>query len=119
METGARPELWKRLCYKKSVEGIEKVNIFYRSLKAARKAVFRDIVSLIHLGAISYTESEGSRITLYVRLEWATEITETTFFQQLSDLENRKHISFCLKHDDSHSRDCRYLSLIRDSLPVF
>ncbi len=64
----------------------------YGMLRAPEKAYIRDLAYLLQLGAIR----EGffdSRIYVSARLEWATEITETKFFEEMNRLPKAKTIA--------------------------
>jgi len=64
----------------------------YKGLKDAHKAVIRDLNSLLHIRALELQVSgdQGKRYDLTIRLEWATEITETDFFERLRSLPKAK-----------------------------
>jgi Fic family protein len=63
----------------------------YRSLKAAPKAMIRDLNGLIQLGAVALDqESATAAVNASVRLEWPTEITETEFFERIRNLPRAK-----------------------------
>jgi len=70
-----------------------KVYHLYKTLKNPTKAFYRDINELIALRAISYTKTENI-YNMFVRLEWATEITESEFFQKIKNLPKSKFPSF-------------------------
>jgi hypothetical protein len=61
----------------------------YRALKAVSKALVRDIKHLLQLKAIEI-DGPPDRITIAVRLEWATEITETEFYREINKLPAAK-----------------------------
>lgn len=71
----------------------KKVVVFYKDLKNPTKAFYRDLNELISLRAISYTKHENI-YNMFVRLEWATEITESDFFQKSKELPKAKSQSF-------------------------
>ncbi len=73
---------------------IDRVEGGYRSLKEPRTAIVRDINSLIGLGALKFEKLETGSFRIGVRLEWPTEITETTFFEQLKKLPKSKTHAF-------------------------
>lgn len=66
----------------------------YKRLSVPLKALARDLSDLDHLGAIKLEELPGGKYRLAVRLEWPTEITETTFFERLKALPKAKTYSF-------------------------
>lgn len=61
----------------------------YNDLKAPARAFIRDLNYLIRLKAIR-AERTGETYFVLVRLEWATEITETTFYQEINKLPEAK-----------------------------
>ena len=61
----------------------------YQDLKAPVKAFFRDLNYLLRLKAIKATP-HGDTFLVSVRLEWATEITETEFFEEINKLPEAK-----------------------------
>ncbi len=67
----------------------------YKPLKDGWKAYIRDIVNLDELEALRLRRDNSSdgkkpRFFLQIRLEWATEVTETTFFEQAKKLPKAK-----------------------------
>ncbi len=67
----------------------------YKPLKEPWKAYVRDVLSLDHLQAIaivmSDTGTEGKKkYDLHIRLEWATEVTGTAFFEQVKKFPKAK-----------------------------
>ncbi len=73
---------------------IERVDGAYNSLKEPRTAIIRDLNSLIGLKALKFERIEGGSFRIGVRLEWPTEITETTFFEHVKNLPKAKTHSF-------------------------
>lgn len=71
----------------------KKVHHLYKDLKNPTKAFYRDVNILIGFKAIGYTKNENI-YNMFVRLEWATEITESEFFKHLKDLPKAKSQSF-------------------------
>lgn len=69
------------------------VRYLYKNLSNPTKAFYRDINNLIALKAIRYTKNQNV-YNIFVRLEWATEITESEFFRQSKDLPKAKSHSF-------------------------
>ena len=61
----------------------------YSQLKMPRRAFFRDLNHLISLGAVWAEEKNGQPV-LSVRLEWATQVTETSFYETLRNLPEAK-----------------------------
>jgi len=72
----------------------KKVHHLYKNLSNPTKAFYRDVNILIGLKAIGYTKNEKNVYNMFVRLEWATEITESEFFQHSRDLPKAKSTSF-------------------------
>ncbi len=63
---------------------------WYGGLKSGRKALVRDVRSLLGLSAIAYTSGVGEPTRLAARLEWPTEITETKFYEWVKALPKAK-----------------------------
>ena len=61
----------------------------YARLKAATKAISRDLDHLFQLRAITAATKEG-RTQIWARLEWPTEITETEFYKEIDKLPSAK-----------------------------
>lgn len=74
-------------------ELVQKLIEAYGQLKSVSKAIRRDLLELVHLGAIT-AEKRGDRVILRVRLEWPTEITETEFFARVKSLPRAKTHAF-------------------------
>jgi Fic family protein len=66
-----------------------KVELVYKSLGNPWKAYLRDLVHLLGLGAIDAIK-EGDTFNIFVKLEWATEITESVFFEKIKKLPKSK-----------------------------
>jgi len=66
----------------------------YQPLKAGAKAKFRDMVHLLDLDAIRLRRSEGNPATVYVNLDWPTQITETGFLEKVKKMPKAKSYSF-------------------------
>jgi Fic family protein len=68
----------------------------YGDVQNPSKALMRDVNHLISLGMIAFRQepSEAGRYTLWARLEWPSEVTETEFFRQLSALPRVKGTLF-------------------------
>jgi Fic family protein len=71
----------------------KKVGLIYKNLSNPHKALIRDLNYLLGLHAIGYTK-EQNIYTFFVRLEWATEITESEFFEKTKQLPKAKTQSF-------------------------
>ncbi len=71
----------------------KKVHHLYKNLNNPTKAFYRDINILISLKAIRYIKNQNV-YNMFVRLEWATEITESEFFRQSKELSKAKSHSF-------------------------
>lgn len=75
----------------------KKVNHLYRNLSNPNKAFVRDISILIGMHAVDMKkdkDKDKDTINLSVRLEWATEITESEFFKHSKELPKAKSHSF-------------------------
>ncbi len=75
-------------------ELVQRTSSHYVSLKNQRKAVIRDLSALIALKAVKIEEGADKRAWLSVRLEWPTEITETKFFEYITNLPKAKTHKF-------------------------
>jgi Fic family protein len=74
---------------------VRRLDGHYRSLKNPRKAVIRDLTDLIELQAVSAAKTESSgEVTVSVRLEWPSEITESAFFERIKQLPKAKTHAF-------------------------
>jgi Fic family protein len=65
----------------------------YRALKGAETAFIRDLNYLLGLGAITIESvdiDKDEAFMISVRLEWATEITETAFYEELEKMPEAK-----------------------------
>lgn len=62
----------------------------YVSLTGPMRAFVRDLNGLTGLGAIEVAEEARERYMIVVRLEWATEITETEFYKEINKLPAAK-----------------------------
>ena len=69
---------------------------YYRELKAPHRAYIRDLNQLGRMGAIHVRKEpqkarpEASQYLVSVRLEWATEITDTEFYHMINQLPEAK-----------------------------
>ena len=59
-------------------------------LKNPVLALHRDLVYLLHLGAIALRRDADDRLVLNVNLDWPTQITETEFFKKVKSLPKGK-----------------------------
>lgn len=68
----------------------------YGDVQNPGKAVLRDINYLISFGTIGFRQelSENGKVTLWARLEWPSEITETEFFKKVSEFPRAKGTLF-------------------------
>ncbi|HKN23106.1 MAG TPA: Fic family protein [Terracidiphilus sp.] len=71
----------------------------YSNVRNPGKALLRDINHLVALGMIAFRQGppesgKVAKIVLWARLEWPSEVTETEFFRQLSDLPRVKETLF-------------------------
>jgi Fic family protein len=72
----------------------ERLRPRYSSLRNPEKGQLRDIMALIHLGAIETVRGDRNEVKLGLRLQWPTEITETAFFERLKALPKAKTYAF-------------------------
>jgi Fic family protein len=72
--------------YREFYEVMEK---HYRTLRIPARAYVRDLNHLLRLGAITVTKQDDEYF-IAVRLDWATEITETQFFREINRLPEAK-----------------------------
>ncbi len=63
---------------------------FYAKLGNPNDSYIRDLNYLLGLKAIGYERTKDGQITLFPRLEWPTEITETDFYQRIKALPKGK-----------------------------
>ena len=73
---------------------IERLRQDYSGLKNPVRALVRDVNYLQGLKALAVTKDEDERYWLNVRLEWPTEITESTFFSMVRKMPTAKTHSF-------------------------
>lgn len=66
----------------------------YQSLKKPTEGFLRDLSHLIGLGAINAQKIGEGRYEIGLRLQWATEITETDFFEKVKQLPKAKSHPF-------------------------
>ena len=69
---------------------VNAVDRHYFQLKNPMKALIRDVNQLISLRAITAEKSEVGKYRIRLRLEWATEITETAFFEAVKRFPQAK-----------------------------
>jgi Fic family protein len=67
---------------------------FYHALSNPHKAIIRDLNYLIGLKALGFEKLPDQKYRIFVRLEWPTEITETEFFKQVTQLPKSKTHAF-------------------------
>lgn len=72
----------------------EKTRYSYASLSNPYPAFIRDLNYLIQLKAISYDKPDEKKYDLFVRLDWATEITETEFYERVKEMPKAKTYKF-------------------------
>ena len=72
----------------------ERLHGHYVHLNNPGKALTRDIIYLIHIGAVGCKKSADNKDQLFVRLEWPTEITETEFFARVQKMPKAKTHGF-------------------------
>jgi hypothetical protein len=73
---------------------IEETARQYASLSNPLKALVRDVNYLREIGAVVVHRDEQKRLTVAIRLDWPTVITETTFFEAANRLPKGKTFSF-------------------------
>jgi hypothetical protein len=70
----------------------------YSKTTNPRRAVYRDLNSLISLGAVGWKREGGadptSKILLFANLDWPSKITETAFFAAIKQMPKAKKHSF-------------------------
>jgi len=71
-----------------------KVGLIYKVLHNPWKAYIRDLNHLIDIGAIIATKKGDNAYDIEVNLSWATEITESKFFETIKKLPKSKTHSF-------------------------
>lgn len=69
---------------------VNAVDRHYFQLKNPMKALIRDVNQLISLRAITAEKIEAGKYRIRLRLEWATEITETAFFEAVKRFPQAK-----------------------------
>ncbi len=62
----------------------------YVGLTAPFRAFVRDLNGLIRLGATSVAKEKDDKFMVSIRLEWATEVTETDFYREINKLPAAK-----------------------------
>jgi Fic family protein len=72
----------------------KRTQINYHALKKPTEGLLRDLGHLIDLGAIDFHKIGDGRYEINLRLEWATEITETEFFEKVKRLPKAKSHPF-------------------------
>jgi len=69
------------------------VSRIYKLLKNGWKAFVRDLNNLLEIQALNLKvegEKENKIYRIWIRLEWATEITETAFFERAKNFPKAK-----------------------------
>jgi len=66
----------------------------YRGLKYHDKAFARDLMALVGLGAVVWTEDNEVDACLEANLDWPTEITESEFFERMRNMPKAKTYPF-------------------------
>ena len=72
----------------------ERSSPHYRNLKHPESAWVRDILGLLNIGAVNYRRVGRRSYAIFVDLEWPTKITETEFFDRISELPRAKTYPF-------------------------
>jgi hypothetical protein len=75
-------------------ELFQKSTAVYSGIKNPGKAFQRDMANLRNLGAISIERVGEKKWRVAVRLEWPTEITESTFFEKIKQMPKGKTYGF-------------------------
>jgi len=75
-------------------EFVAKSVFIYSQLKNPDKALGRDVVNLINLGAVRIEKIEEGKWRVAARLEWPSEITESAFFQKIKEMPKGKTYQF-------------------------
>lgn len=73
-----------------SIDEVEHQTQHLYRLKNPELALERDMVYLLHLGAIGLRRDTGDRLVLSANLDWPTQITETEFFRRAKSLPKGK-----------------------------
>ncbi len=63
---------------------------FYNALKNPVHALVRDLSQLEHLTAVTFRRDANNSFWVDLRLEWPTEITQTTFFERVKNFPKAK-----------------------------
>ncbi|MFA5257315.1 MAG: Fic family protein [Opitutales bacterium] len=66
----------------------------YDNLQNPLKICTRDLIYLLNLGAIDFKARQDQASMISIRLEWATEITDTEFFRRVKKMPHSKMHSF-------------------------
>ena len=73
---------------------IEKARGHYRSMASVDKALGRDILSLVQLGAIEVNQVGEKKWEVGIRPQWPQEITESAFFEKTRKMPTGKTYPF-------------------------
>jgi Fic family protein len=90
-------EILKLLLDKEQLELNELVKALggiYKSLGNPRKAIVRDLLYLMNLGAVKAEELGKNRIQISIDLTWPTTMTESEFFERIRHLPKAKTYPF-------------------------
>jgi hypothetical protein len=72
----------------------QRMKPFYKNSDTFMRTIVRDVNGLIQLGAIGADRNPDQSIQIHVRLQWPREITETDFFERMSQLPRAKTFGF-------------------------
>ena len=75
-------------------ELVKALSGLYKSLGNPRKAIVRDILHLMNLGAVKAEELGKNRIQISIDLTWPTTMTESEFFERIRQLSKAKTYPF-------------------------
>ena len=75
---------------------IEETKQHYISLKFGLRALVRDVNDLGTLGTLVVNKTENNEYLISIRLQWPTEITETSFFEKIKFLPTAKTHTFSM-----------------------
>jgi Fic family protein len=67
---------------------------YYEGLNSPTKALRRDVLGLMNLGAIRIEKVAENQWNVLVRLEWPSEITESEFFEKIKHMPRGKTFPF-------------------------
>ncbi len=75
-------------------ELLRKTKNSYDKLNNPRKAIIRDVVSLVDLGSVTVNAIDEQRVELQINLLWPSQITETEFFKKIKNMPKAKSHPF-------------------------